>query len=180
MSADLQVALYVKRIMEAVESGIGINASDIELGAVELKNATNDTRAKIAAISTLLTSDAGMAVAAALLAGTNLIGKVGIDQVTANANEVVKKSVTPTLYNVTLTNADTEYSQALASCKGIEFQARTAVDIRFAFVTGKVATPTAPYMTLKSGQWYYFDGSPTTLYLASATAGTVVEIILWS
>ena len=88
--------------------------------------------------------------------------------------------VTPTLYNVTLTNADTEYSQALASCKGIEFQARTAVDIRFAFVTGKVATPTAPYMTLKSGQWYYFDGSPTTLYLASATAGTVVEIILWS
>lgn len=87
---------------------------------------------------------------------------------------------TPTVYNTTLTNADTEYSQALASCKGIEFQARTSVDIRFAFVTGKVATPTAPYMTLKAGQWYYFDGSPTTLFLASATAGTIVEIILWS
>jgi len=88
--------------------------------------------------------------------------------------------VTPTLYNTTLTNADTEYSQALAACKGIEFQARTSADIRFAFVTGKVATPTAPYMTLKAGQWYYFDGSPTTLYLASSVAGTIVEIILWS
>ena len=87
---------------------------------------------------------------------------------------------TPTLYNITLTNANTEYSQALTACKGIEFQARTSVDIRFAFATGKVAAPTAPYMTLKAGQWYYFEGSPTTLYLASATAGTIVEIILWS
>lgn len=87
---------------------------------------------------------------------------------------------TPTVYNTTLTLANTEYSQALASCQGIEFQARTSVDIRFAFVTGKVATPTAPYMTLKAGQWYYFEGSPTTLYLASSTAGTIVGIILWS
>ena len=86
----------------------------------------------------------------------------------------------PMVYNVTLTDANTEYSQVLAACKGIEFQARTAADIRFAFVTGKVATPTAPYMTLKSGQWYYFDGSPTTLFLASATAGVIVEIIMWS
>ena len=87
---------------------------------------------------------------------------------------------TPTVYNVTLTVADTQYSQALTACQGIEFQARTAVDIRFAFVTGKVATPTAPYMTLKAGQWYYFEGSPADIFLASATAGTVVEIIMWS
>ena len=86
----------------------------------------------------------------------------------------------PAVFNKTLTNADEEYSQALTSCKGVEFQARTEVAIRFSFETGKVATPTAPYMTLKAGQWYYFEGSPATLYLASATAGTVVEIIQWS
>lgn len=33
-------------------------------------------------------------LATKLMAGTNLIGKVGIDQVTANANEVVVKSIT--------------------------------------------------------------------------------------
>ena len=93
---------------------------------------------------------------------------------------------TPTVYNVTLTSANTEYSQAMsASCRGFEFQCRTENDIRFAFVTGKVATPTAPYMTLKAGDYYYSwpldqGASPSTLYLASATAGLVVEIVTWT
>ena len=39
-------------------------------------------------------SEAQVDVVAALPAGTNLLGKVGIDQVTANANEVVVKSIT--------------------------------------------------------------------------------------
>lgn len=92
----------------------------------------------------------------------------------------------PTVYNVTLTTGDHEYSQALPSyCCGFEFQCRTAVDIRFAFVTGKVATPTAPYMTLKSGDRYQSlpikqADSPSTLYLASTTAGAIVEIVAWT
>jgi hypothetical protein len=94
--------------------------------------------------------------------------------------EMNKSPESPTCFNVTLTNADTEYSQTLTDCKMVEFQARTSVDIRFAFVTGKVATPTAPYMTLKAGQWYYYEGKPTTLYLASSTGGTVVEVLQWS
>ena len=91
-----------------------------------------------------------------------------------------KRTVNPTVYNLTLTSADTEYSQNVFESSGIEFQARTSVDIRFAFVTGKVATPTAPYMTLKAGQWYFFEGGTSTIYFASATAGTIVEIIMWS
>lgn len=87
----------------------------------------------------------------------------------------------PLLYNKTLTLADTEYSQAIpASIKQITIQARTAADIRIAFVTGKVATPTAPYLTLKAGAVYSVSGldigNATTVYLASSTAGTVVEI----
>lgn len=95
-------------------------------------------------------------------------------------------TATPIIYNVTLTLADTEYSQAMPlNCRCIEFQARTAADIRFAFVTGKVATPTAPYMTLKSGHWYFSQplsqgAAPSTLYLGTATAGTVVEILAWT
>jgi hypothetical protein len=93
---------------------------------------------------------------------------------------------TPTVYNLTLTNANTEYSQAMpANCRGWEFQCRTAVDVRYAFVTGKVATPTAPYMTCKAGNAHNSPGlnqgtSPSTLYFASASAGVVVEITAWS
>jgi hypothetical protein len=96
------------------------------------------------------------------------------------------RTTTPTVYNVTLTNANTEYNQALpANCRGFEFQCRTENDVRFAFVTGKVATPTAPWMTLKAGDYYVSfpvnqQASPGTLYLASSTAGVICEIIAWS
>ena len=59
---------------------------------------------------------------------------------------------TISVYNVTLTNANTEYSQELPpNTRSLAIQSRTAVDVRAAFVTGKVATPTAPYFTMKSG-----------------------------
>jgi hypothetical protein len=91
---------------------------------------------------------------------------------------------TYTVYNVTLTLANTEYSQALpANTRKIAFRARTTVECRYAFVTGKVAAPTEPYSTLKAGAEYTADGinlTSKTLYLASATAGTVVEIEVWS
>lgn len=109
-----------------------------------------------------------------LQAGTVSIGKVD------------PNTATPTVYNNTLTSADTEYSQALpTNCRGFEFQCRSEADVRFAFETGKVATPTSPYMTLKAGDYYASfplsqGSSPSTLYLASATAGVVVEIITWS
>jgi hypothetical protein len=103
----------------------------------------------------------------------------------ANIGKVDPNIATPTVYNLTLTNANTEYSQAMpANCRGFEFLCRTAFDCRFAFVTGKVATPTAPYMTLKSGYVYSSPdlsqgASPSTLYFASATAAVVMEIMAW-
>lgn len=91
---------------------------------------------------------------------------------------------TPAAYNLTLTNANTEYSQALPSnCRGFVFRCRTSVDVRFAFATGKVATPTAPYLTLPADCAYSKDGiylSSVTLYFASSTAGVVVEIEAWA
>lgn len=124
-----------------------------------------------------------------IAAGTQLIGKVAIDQTTPGTTNKVQTdptTSTPTPYNVTLTNANTEYSQALpANCRAFEFQAQTDVAIRYAFVTGKVAAPTAPYMTLKAGHYYFSPPlnqgvSPSTLYLASATAGTIVCILAWT
>lgn len=89
------------------------------------------------------------------------------------------------IYNVTLTSADTEYSRALPSnCKRFGFQCRTSFDVRYAFESSRVATPTAPYSTLKSTGYYdsdliTSDGGPITVYFASATAGVVVEIESW-
>lgn len=91
---------------------------------------------------------------------------------------------TPTIYNVTLTDADTEYSQALpSSTRELRFMCRTLFDVRYSFTTGKVATPTAPYLTLPSGMGYASDESDITgkkLYFASAEAGVVVEIEVWT
>lgn len=103
-----------------------------------------------------------------------------------NIGDTGSPTATPTVYNVTLALADTEYNQVMpASCRRFEFQCRTSAAVQFAFVTGKVAAPTAPYMTLKSADAYDSgpinqEASPSTLYLASATAGVVVEIIAWT
>jgi len=114
---------------------------------------------------------------------------VAIDQTTpGTTNKVVADvpTATPTTYNVTCTVADTEYSQALpANCRGFEFQARTEAVVRYAFATGKVAAPTAPYHTLKANDYYYSPplnqaAAPSTLYVASPDAGTVVEILAWT
>ena len=124
-----------------------------------------------------------------LLAGTALIGKVGIDQTTpGTTNKVVSDPATSTLtiYNVTLTNANTEYSQALpANCMGFEFQCRTGVECRWSNVTGKVATPTAPWATLRPNAWYLSPAinqgaSPSTLYFGSATAGSIIELLCYT
>lgn len=101
--------------------------------------------------------------------------------------ELQKKSdeaTTPTEYNVTLTSADTQYSQALpANTKEFRFRCRTIFDVRYSFTTGKVATPTTPYFTLPAGSDYFSDKndlSSKTLYLASSEAGVIVELETWA
>ena len=92
---------------------------------------------------------------------------------------------TITEFNIDLTVEDTEYHADLpANCKGIEFVSRGGYPVRYAFTTGKVATPTGIYFILKSNCSYE---SPTTLNLSSKTiyfasdhAGDVVELIAWS
>lgn len=92
----------------------------------------------------------------------------------------------PTIYNVTMTNADTEYSQALpAGCKrfSLSVQAGAAADIfRVAFVTGKVATPTAPFLQYPGDVEYFEDDvnlAAQTVYFADDSAGKVMQILAW-
>lgn len=88
---------------------------------------------------------------------------------------------TPTIYNVTLTDADTEYSQELPSdTKKYTVQCRTAFDVKLAFTEGESGTT---YATIKANTNYYEDGilaESLTLYVQSAQAGVVVEVIAWT
>lgn len=95
---------------------------------------------------------------------------------------ITPPSQQPSVYVLTLTNADTEYSYTLpANTKKFTIQARENVDVRFAFETGKVATSTDPYFTLKAGNIWWEDNINTqsTIYFASSTADTNLEILIW-
>jgi len=93
------------------------------------------------------------------------------------------KSTTPAFYNVTLTNANTEYSQALsANTKKFSVHLRDFSAFRFAYAAGKVATPTAPYLTVPAGGEMIeelIQPSSITLYFASSDAGKIAEIEEW-
>ena len=91
----------------------------------------------------------------------------------------------PAIYNVTCTVADTEYSQKLGDVYGRKIKEFTikarnpAHTLRYAYVSGKVATPTEPYMTIPSGQSSTpkrINNDIGLLYVASPDAGAVAEI----
>lgn len=111
---------------------------------------------------------------------------VGSSALPTGAATAVKQQppvTTPTIYNLTLVAADTEYSQALNdNTREFRFRCRTLFDVRFAFEADKVATPTAPYLTLPGGSDYWSDNdnlTSTTLYFATDEAGVVIEIEEW-
>ncbi|MBU2685569.1 MAG: hypothetical protein KKF27_20200 [Gammaproteobacteria bacterium] len=87
---------------------------------------------------------------------------------------------TPTIYNVPMTNADTEYSQALpANTRAFLVKCRGAYDIKLAFAEGTSGTT---YVLVPSGLAYcvgYINAS-ITLYFQCAVAGQVTEVVAWS
>ena len=95
--------------------------------------------------------------------------------------------LTPTIYNVSLTNANTEYSQLLpATCKRFAVSIQDGVgtdNFRIAYSTGKVATPTAPFLKIPADAEYeerdVLGSAQLTLYIASSAAGKVAQIVAW-
>lgn len=82
MALDSKQAIDLKKIATLIETGITLKTGDIELGAVEIKNATTDTRTTVTAASTAAqATDTSLVVAlnpnTALPAGENHIGAAG-------------------------------------------------------------------------------------------------------
>jgi hypothetical protein len=96
----------------------------------------------------------------------------------------MQASATPTVYNVACTNANQEYSQALPTgCKRFEMHVLDdSSAYRVAYVAGKVAGPTAPYLNKMQAAYYWEEQltlSGKTLYFATSNAGVVMEILAW-
>lgn len=101
------------------------------------------------------------------------------------------EALIPFIQNVTCTPADTEVTATLpVGTKYFSIQARTSAAVRFAFETGKVAGPTAPYATVKADSvynapeklgWSFTSATDNVpkIYLASSVDTTVVEIVGW-
>lgn len=93
----------------------------------------------------------------------------------------MKNSVSvPTIYNLTLTNANTEYSQALNAFPAyITIQCRSVADLKVAFTSGQSGTT---YITIPAGSSYTFPmqiAGVKTVYVQSPSASAVVEILEW-
>ena len=95
----------------------------------------------------------------------------------------------PVIYNVTMTEADTEYSQILGEgCLTFLIHTRDESSFRLAFEAGKVATPVEPYFTVPANSGYsefeitndFLPDDIITLYFASDSSGKVIEIIEWT
>lgn len=97
----------------------------------------------------------------------------------------MSETLTPTILNVTMTSADTEYEITMpADTRYFTLYCLTAFAVRFAWVTGKVATPTAPYAVVPANSAYNspekLATSLTPLYVACADAAKVACVIAWT
>ncbi len=166
-----------------------VNASGL-LGTVDVNSVLNALPAGANEIGSVIVSQMP-----AIPAGANAIGSVIVSQLPAlpaGANAIgsvttdaIKPATTAAIYNVTMTTADTEYSQALpAGCKRyrISLQSQDTA-FRIAYESGKVATPTAPYYNANIGEIIDVDQvnlAATTVYFACAAAGKIMQIEAWS
>lgn len=87
---------------------------------------------------------------------------------------------------LTLTNADQEYTFVLPDgARAFTFKCRNAATAyRFATVTGLVAGPTGDYVAAPAGMVYSSppavdlkNAASRTIYFASSSAGSIIEII---
>jgi hypothetical protein len=153
--------------------------------ATEAKQDTIKTA--IDAITTKLSADpATQTTLAAILAAIATAAKQDDGNASLTSIDGKLGASTITDENLTLTVADTEYSFAIpANCKSIEFWSRNGYPLRYSLTaTGRVATPTGDYLTLKSNCSYAspftLNLSSKTIYFATDNAGDVVEILAWS
>lgn len=93
----------------------------------------------------------------------------------------------PTIQTVQLNVDDQEFSIVLPErTREFTMQPRDSSTVRFAFVTGKVAGPTEPFATMKSGGPFAVEriagssvGTITIFFATSSGTSPFVEVVSW-
>ena len=116
--------------------------------------------------------------------GTEIDGK-SLVSLREDTVGLARYATTPLTYNITMILADTEYPQILpANTTKFFIKTRDDSSFRIAWETGKVATSTEPYTTVPAKSPYWEDHlkllTALTIYFASALAGRVIEIGVWT
>jgi len=116
---------------------------------------------------------------------SEIVNPVALKDSAGTTIDPVSEAGTATIYNVVMTLADTEYSQALpAGTKRFSLQMReNDTAFRIAYVTGKVAAPTEPYYTIVAAKEYYevnLNLAAVTIYFGCGSAGKNIEILAWT
>ncbi len=147
--------------LNSVAIAMGAGASNT--GTQRVVTATDSTIATVAAVT---------AITNALPAGTNLLGKVGIDQVTANANEVVVKSGTVTTVS-TLTSGNVGGFTTLSSSTLVMSAAGV-------YSTGEyMGTTTTPQSFASSVRTSGGTGVIKSILISDKITNTNVAMELW-
>lgn len=137
----------------------------------------------VSGVSTAARQDAMMLLIDGLEADTNTIANTAA-LISTKLDLIQQRAGVPTVLNLSLAAANTEYSAALpAGTKIISAWIEGGgADYRLAWEPGKVAGSVRPYLAMGTGDSYYIDGinlAAGTLYAASATAGKILVIECW-
>jgi len=99
---------------------------------------------------------------------------------TQTSRNLPSAPTTPTIYNVTATLADTEYSQALSnSTKKLLIRARGRTKLQISWEAGQTDTT---FITIPAGAVRQLDGLDYSgsIYLRSSQAAQIIEIEEWT
>lgn len=104
-----------------------------------------------------------------------------MSNVTTTSRGKSSLSTLPTIYNISMPLAATEYSQSISpGTKKILIRMRNKARAKVAFVSGDTATL---YFTIEPGAVYFdenLDLVGVTIYLQSNVASQVAEILEWT
>jgi len=167
--------LLSSRGTETTLGGIKAKTDSLDLAMTALRDAIRGTGSK-----TLTDVDTHFTTLRDELRGTNSKTLSDVDTGLSNVTTRVARATAQTIYNVTCTTANTEYSQVAAgTILKFTVKARGGA-VKVCFASGQSGTT---YVYLTDGQSWSEDwvslASPT-FYFQSPTAGAVCEIVVWS
>ena len=115
--------------------------------------------------------------------GIGNVGLLDINGVPINpaTNDSVAVGTTPAIYNLTMTLANTEYSQALPTgTRALTIKNRGHYATQFSYTNGASNTT---FITIPAGMYYYEEQvnlTGKTIYAQCPQAAQVLEIIVYS